>query len=403
MLKNIIYLTLVQSTNYIFPLLMLPYLVRVLGPEGYGKLMLSLAIIQYFIIATDYGFNLSSTKKIALAQTSVDINRIYTNTINAKIIIFVIGVLIILPVTFYFYNMTLITAVVLISLISVLGNIMFPIFLFQGLEKMREIMWITIFAKLIMTCAMFISVKNKNDIFMAAFIFTLQYSIPGVFSLCLLKSKKIVNYEGFKFRAALTELKYGQPLFITQMAVTFYTTFNTLLLGYFYTPAIVGQYVAADKLRMAAQSLLNPIQQVVFPRINKEKEAIYFKIRKYSWFIILPSLALVIISVVCGRELALWYLGKEYQQASYLFVYMMCAVPFISCSVIYGQWGLIVLGYERTVTKIYCIAALLHLLYSLPLVLNYSLYGMVASVLMTEAVVAMLMLYTFLKRKKYKK
>ncbi|EDU1085525.1 TPA: oligosaccharide flippase family protein, partial [Salmonella enterica subsp. enterica serovar Hvittingfoss] len=36
MLKNIIYLLAVQGGNYIFPLITLPYLVRVLEPTGYG-------------------------------------------------------------------------------------------------------------------------------------------------------------------------------------------------------------------------------------------------------------------------------------------------------------------------------------------------------------------------------
>ena len=155
------------------------------------------------------------------------------------------------------------------------------------------------------------------------------------------------------------------------MAVTFYTTFNTILLGYFYNPVVVGQYVAADKMRMAAQSLLNPIQQVVFPKVNKEQGSTDSKIKKYRLIILAPSFIMAIVSLFFGQKVALLYLGNSYLEASHLFVLMMCLLPIISLSVIYGQWGLIVIGKERVLTKIYCFAAVIHAAYSVPLVYLY--------------------------------
>ncbi|HCX7544895.1 oligosaccharide flippase family protein, partial [Escherichia coli] len=58
---NAVYLFVVQGVTYLVPLITLPYLVRVLGAQSYGVLSFSLAIIQYFILLTDYGFNLSAT------------------------------------------------------------------------------------------------------------------------------------------------------------------------------------------------------------------------------------------------------------------------------------------------------------------------------------------------------
>ena len=64
--KNILWLYALQGVNYLVPILLLPYLVRVLGVGQYGLVAFSQAIAQYFIIATDYGFNFSATKQIAL-------------------------------------------------------------------------------------------------------------------------------------------------------------------------------------------------------------------------------------------------------------------------------------------------------------------------------------------------
>ncbi|EEY9447163.1 flippase, partial [Escherichia coli] len=49
----------IQGVNYIIPLVTIPYLVRVLGLEVYGKYSIILSVLQYLVIITDYGFNLS--------------------------------------------------------------------------------------------------------------------------------------------------------------------------------------------------------------------------------------------------------------------------------------------------------------------------------------------------------
>ncbi|EJM0847537.1 oligosaccharide flippase family protein, partial [Salmonella enterica] len=92
MLKNIIYLLAVQGGNYIFPLITLPYLVRVLEPTGYGIYGYSFALIQYFILLVDYGFNYSAPKAISLNRYNNDnISSIFWNIVAIKIIIASIG------------------------------------------------------------------------------------------------------------------------------------------------------------------------------------------------------------------------------------------------------------------------------------------------------------------------
>jgi PST family polysaccharide transporter len=66
--KNVAAPLILQGTNYLLPLLTVPYLVRVLGVENYGRVAFAYAFIQYFVVLTDYGFNLSATQKVALLR-----------------------------------------------------------------------------------------------------------------------------------------------------------------------------------------------------------------------------------------------------------------------------------------------------------------------------------------------
>ena len=64
--SNFFSLSILQYTTYLVPLIPLPYLVRVLGPSRYGLVEFARAIALYFVILTEYGFNLSATQEISV-------------------------------------------------------------------------------------------------------------------------------------------------------------------------------------------------------------------------------------------------------------------------------------------------------------------------------------------------
>jgi PST family polysaccharide transporter len=57
-----------QAVGYVLPLVTVPYLLRVLGPEHFCLIAFAQAVMAYFITLNDYGFNLSSTRELAIRR-----------------------------------------------------------------------------------------------------------------------------------------------------------------------------------------------------------------------------------------------------------------------------------------------------------------------------------------------
>ena len=98
-IENSISLGVVQIVNLGLPLLWLPYLARVLGAEQLGRVAFALSIAQMMVVLTDYGFNLSASKAVAVHRSDKKrVAEIWCSVSASRAILAFFG-LIALPVT----------------------------------------------------------------------------------------------------------------------------------------------------------------------------------------------------------------------------------------------------------------------------------------------------------------
>lgn len=223
--KNIISLFTLQGVNYILPLLTIPYLVRVLGLEYFGLLAFATAFIMYFMVLTDYGFNLSATNQIAInKENKQKVNEIFVSVLTIKLTLAIFGFFIMIGIVSLIPKYQNDLNVFIFTYGMVVGQALIPLWLFQGLETMKYMTYFNILAKFIATGSIFIFVQEQNDYFLVPILTSLGFIVAGLLSLYWAFREFKMKFYILSKQQLMIQLKDGWHVFINNVFVNLYST-----------------------------------------------------------------------------------------------------------------------------------------------------------------------------------
>lgn len=397
-ISNIVSLFGIQGMNYFIPLITLPYLVKTLGPESYGILGFSIAFIQYFCLITDYGFNLSASRKIAMhSSDKSEVSRIFWHVILCKIILAILGIFILVIVCHTVHYLKMQQDVIWAAYGLVIGNILFPVWLFQGKEQMGFSSLANILSRAASIPLIFIFVKSADDAWIAAWITSVTAILGGLISIFVLWQKKWILFEKIECKRIVAEYRDGWHVFLSTAAVSLYTTSITVVLGFVAGPIAVGYFVAADKLRQAVQGLLVPISQALYPRINSlmvsQPELAFVFLRRLLRYFSLGGL-LLSLSIFIFSPLGINLLYGEQYQSSIAVLYILAFCPLlVSVSNVLGIQTMLVLGFNKAFSRILIFSGIQCLAIIFPFSFFWKEAGAAWAVLLAESSVTIMMLF----------
>lgn len=398
LLTNTLWLYSLQGLNYLLPMLVLPYLIRVLGVGNYGLIAVAQAFAQYFTIFTDYGFNLSATKRIAIrkVEDGDDVRRTFWGVLLIKSVLLLAGFLLLLGITAAFPSMAAMRTAYLVAYLAVLGNVLFPVWYFQGIEQMKAISIITGLSRVVAVGSIFFLVHGPADTVRAL---ALQSSAPllaGILGFAVAARANCSGGSRPKAADVALLLREGWHLFLSTAAVTLYTNTNVFLVGMLGGVAQAGYFSAAEKIIRAAQGMLIPLTQVLFPHVNtlvqQSREVAVRFIRKSLVTIALPTFAgslAILLSAPLLARLAFGFANSTTNST----LRWIAFIPFlVAISNVLGIQTMVVFGYEKAFSRILILAGLFNVTLAWLLIQRMGAPGAGAAVLATEAFITLAML-----------
>lgn len=365
---------------------------RVLEPEKFGLVSFGQSLMTYFSLVVNYGFNWSATRRIAIQQNNLEeIKKIAINVWVSKALLCLASFVVLIILMVLIPKLGANYKLLLILFGIVLGNLLFPVWLLQGLEKLVSLSVINFIMRLLITIGIFVVIKSPSDYLKYATLLSLQWIGAGIIGILLLQNILKLRFYFSGFKSIQYEMKDGWSLFMSTGAVSLYTSGNPFLLGLLTNDATVGYFTAADKLVRAAQGLLGPISQAFFPRLSyiasnsKDNALLWGK-----------KILQIMGSVGIGMSMFIFFgaeyivgiiLGKGYENSISVIRILAMIPALVAISNVLGIQIMLPFRLDKKFTNILISAGFFNLIFAITFVSLWNESGMALAVCLSEAFV----------------
>jgi polysaccharide transporter, PST family len=389
--RNTISLYIIQFVNIVLPLLLVPYLARVLLPDIFGVYLFFYSLSIWIYTAIEYGFTLSATREISSVRDDAGRTALIVSEVIGGQSLLAISVLLLGIGSFYLSsflrdNFTFFAVSLLFGVFRGMG----PLWYFQGRETISAVAAVEVAGRLGGTLLTFLLVRVPSQGWLAL-------ALSGLASVLVTLIQIGLMYReiGFIFptlRDSLAGLKNNASIFIYRIAGSLYTTANVVIVGVLSPPAIVSFYGGAEKIIRGLLTLIYPLISALYPRLTY---LVIYDTAKAWRALNLTLVAFMIVGVVLCGIVAVWaplwifiLLGPGYETAVPLLRVLSLEALVLPLSTVVSILYMLPLKMDRILNSIILGAGLLNVFLAVILLHVWGALGMAVTAVFTETFVA---------------
>ncbi|WP_179344639.1 oligosaccharide flippase family protein [Winogradskyella ursingii] len=390
--KNFLALSTLQIVNLVLPFVTLPYLARVLGVSNYGVVVMVYSIMQLLFVITDYGFNLSATKEISLFRHNLNrVNTIFSSImiIKAVLLLITFGILLILIYTIPMIYENKETYIMGFGM--VVGQTFTPIWLFQGMEKMKHVTFVNLVSKLTFTLLIFAIIKTENDYIYVPLLYSTGFVLAGLLSLFLAYREFGIKIYLTSYNSIRKQLNLSTQYFFSRAAVAGYSSGNNFIVGLVLGEFYAGIFAVAEKVYVAMTIIYTPLSDSIYPHMVMKKDLKLFK----KIFLGATTLNFIVSFIVFmfSLELISFVFGEGYSESAHLLKYFCVLSLLLVPSTFIGYPLLGAFNYEKYANYSVVLAGCLHLIILFFVYKYLSIYSIVLLLIFTQLIVFAIRLF----------
>lgn len=316
--KNFFYSTLLTGANYIFPLIVFPYISRVLGVSRIGACNFVDSIVHYFTIFAMLGISVVGVREIAKVKEDRDrLNGCFSSIFTINTFLTTIALIVYIICSYCVPKLNAHIDLMWIGAIKLCFNYLTIEWLFKGLEEFKFITTRTLIIKTIYVISVFIFVKQESDYVIFFWLTSISVALNAIIN-CFYSRR----YVTFKIKGLYIK-EYLLPILILgvyAVLTNMYTTFNVAFLGFQTSETEVGYYSTANKIFAISLSIFSALTGVLLPRMSSlissnKLEEYKVILSKTTDFLLAFSLPAIVLVIIFAPELILLISGKGYEGA----------------------------------------------------------------------------------------
>lgn len=398
-LKNLSFLSVLRFFNLGVKFLLVAYLIRVLGKINYGVLTWVDSIIQYFIILINFGFNVYAAKYIVdNRESKKDLNNITSAIFLVKIFLFILSFLLLYFLSFL-DTFSIYKDYLFLMLMMGIGEVFFPIWYFQGVEKLKLATYITVLSRLVLVFGTFLLVNHPEDLKIHIYLIIFSSFLMGILGYLTLIRKFSFTFVWVEKKAIANLLKEAYMFFLARFLSLTFNFMTIFLIGIFYTMDYVSGFDIALKIVLVCIIPFDMLQQAVFPTITRNKDKSLLK--KIIFLSILFGIFLSIVLFFFSEELLLLFGGNEILEYDNVLKTLSIIPPFVALTFTLGTCTLVAFGFNKEFNKSLIISSLIYIFIVLILYLldNLSFWNLVYLRVFSDIILALIRVYFVYKKR----
>ena len=392
--KNYIFNVSYQVLLLIIPLILTPYVSRVLGPEGVGRYSYADSIVAYFVLFATMGISIYGQREISYVQADREKRtQVFWETKILSVITSLCSLIVYIPFIVFNDNWPL-YLVLAFNILSVTFDVTW---FFQGMEEFGKIVFRNLIIKIINVACIFLLVKTKDDV--AVYGFCIAFFVfLGNISLWLSLPKYIGRPDFLKIKP-FRNIKVVLSLFVPTIAIQIYTVMDKTMIGLFTTNSLEnGYYEQAIKISKMVLTLVTSLGTVMIPRIGfhferKEYDMVeHYMYRGYRfvWFLGIP-LTFGLIGI--ASNFVPWFFGPGYEKVVFLLSVLAFLIIAIGISNVTGMQYLVPTKRQKMLTISVVIGACVNFAMNLVLIPMFQASGAAIASVVAEFTITIVQLY----------
>lgn len=358
---NFLSIGLIKFLNIGSKYVLVGFLIRVLGENGYGTLTWVDSIVQYFVMVINFGFDLYAAKHVVENRNdSKKLNEVITSIYYIKSILFLLCFLLLIPLSFNLQINRCIDLILLMLVFGV-GEVLMPIWFFQGIEKMKSVTLLTLVTKIVLILLTLIFIKGSDDLILYIVFLVVTNALWGAFGY--LKMRKEIQFEFIPISKStiIAYLKEGYLFFIGKISTFMFNMGTLFIIGYFYTKGNVAGYDIAMKIVFVFIIPFEVLQQAIYPRFVRGIDKILVK--KILLATLLISLSLALVTFLFSETILEVFGGVTMIKYNYILPIVLPLIPIVSTTIILGNCIMVANGFYKEYNRSLIATALLFVLF----------------------------------------
>jgi polysaccharide transporter, PST family len=386
--SNFIALSIVQGTNFLLPLLVMPYVISRIGADGFGVIAVAQVCMVYLSTIADYGFNLTATRDIALYKDDPSkISTIFFTVLATRLLISTFLIILLLITMLFIPAFKSHFILYSLGCTYIIGQSLLVSWFFQGKEKMHYITISTLISRLIFVTMVVLFIHQKEDGVYFLFFLGTGNIIAGLISIFLAIRIFKLQFLSPAWADIKHELKEGWQITISNLSINTYMYSGVFILRIFTNDLVVGYYSIAERIFFAVRQVLAVFSQVVYPHIcqlsqkGKEGSHAFFK-KIYFPFLLLILAGCSLLFILSPQVVHFFLTGQTALSVSLL--RMLSFLPVVVCLNIPAYQLLVAFNRKKSYLKIFSLATIINIGINILLVNSLGATGTALSIIITE-------------------